>query len=329
MSVCVVGGANFDILSYSDDGSFASDSHMGVISFSSGGVGRNIAENLARLSLPTYFLSAVSDDAMGREVLQKTREAGVDCSNVLIAPTANTACYNAILSSEKDLLYAISDMSILSHITPEFIESKKDIIENATICVLDTNISQETIAYILQNITGPKYVVDTVSGTKAKKLKSMLQNIYLIKTNPLELLSLVSECGEVTDIENKANISAESLEEIHDNCRLMISQGVKHLVVSLGEKGLWYESYDIEKEEGIHVELSKNARDKIQILNTTGAGDAMCAGFVYSMYNNYSMQKAVRFGLAASITTIQDEETVSLSITKELLEKIVRSKKYE
>jgi len=57
--VCVIVGANIDLQGSSDNALLLNDSNPGEISMSSGGVGINIAENIARLSIPTKIFSYV------------------------------------------------------------------------------------------------------------------------------------------------------------------------------------------------------------------------------------------------------------------------------
>ena len=76
----------------------------GAIRISVGGVGRNIAENLARLGERVVLLSAVGDDDAGRRLLQQARECGIDVSHVLVDPHHRTAAYLAILDDTGNLV---------------------------------------------------------------------------------------------------------------------------------------------------------------------------------------------------------------------------------
>ena len=67
--VAVLGGCNMDITGYSFDNLKGRDSNPGKIEYSSGGVGRNICENLARLDVNTTFLSVLGKDDAGKNIL--------------------------------------------------------------------------------------------------------------------------------------------------------------------------------------------------------------------------------------------------------------------
>ena len=68
----VVGGANMDIKARSAAPVVAATSNPGHVVRSPGGVGRNVAENLARLGTPTTLVAAVGADALGDELVAAT-----------------------------------------------------------------------------------------------------------------------------------------------------------------------------------------------------------------------------------------------------------------
>lgn len=52
--------------------------NLGIVKFVHGGVGRNVAENLANLGLPVFFVSTVDNFALGTEVVHRLSSAGVN-----------------------------------------------------------------------------------------------------------------------------------------------------------------------------------------------------------------------------------------------------------
>ena len=82
--VTVIGGINVDVKGYPENELLPGTSNPGRVHISPGGVGRNIAHNLALLGVPVYLLSAVGDDGFGREALSGTQQAGVRVEHVRI-----------------------------------------------------------------------------------------------------------------------------------------------------------------------------------------------------------------------------------------------------
>jgi len=83
-SAVVLGGANMDLIADTSGAIQAGDSTPGAIACSPGGVGRNVAENLARLGVPTALITVVSDDAFGRAVLDDAARCGIHTSGCLV-----------------------------------------------------------------------------------------------------------------------------------------------------------------------------------------------------------------------------------------------------
>ena len=75
--VCVVGGANLDIEGRVPGSPLLGDSNLGAVVRSPGGVGRNIAENLTRLKIPTRLITALGRDDNGTWLHDLTAKSGV------------------------------------------------------------------------------------------------------------------------------------------------------------------------------------------------------------------------------------------------------------
>jgi len=96
-------------------------SNPSQISDSLGGVGNNIARAAHLLGTNVRLCTAVADDLAGRSALQALQDTGLDTCGVQVLPTttgARTARYIAINDAKKDVFIAVSDMSIIEHISP-------------------------------------------------------------------------------------------------------------------------------------------------------------------------------------------------------------------
>ena len=148
--VVVIGGANIDLR-----GRPAGEilerhtSNPRKINADSGGVGRNIAHNLALLNVPVTLLSAVGDDGEGIRILEETGKAGVMMEQMIISGEHPTGIYLAILDEKGEMEVAVSDMQILEEISVEYLRSKTYLIEESKIVVMDTNIPEQSIEYVV------------------------------------------------------------------------------------------------------------------------------------------------------------------------------------
>ncbi|KKC30628.1 ribokinase family sugar kinase [Caldanaerobacter subterraneus subsp. pacificus DSM 12653] len=302
--VTVIGGANIDIKGKPYKELRQHTSNPGHINIAPGGVGRNIAHNLAQLNVPVTFLSVVGNDDEGRRLLEETRQAGVNVEQVVISNTRRTGIYLAILNAIGDMDIALSGMDILEELNIQYLESKTEVIKNSEIVVFDANIPEESIRYITElcyNNNIP-VVVEPVSIDKAKKLKNVLDKIDYITPNKEELES-ITEINILND------------EDMKKAVKYLRDKGIKNVIVTLGERGVYVSSEELEK----FIEPYQT-----EIVDATGAGDALTAGLVYGIFNGYSLEVSAKLGLAAASLTISSPYTVNPFLNENQLKNIVK-----
>ena len=294
--VVVVGGANVDICGRSWEGLVQEDSNPGVVSMSIGGVGRNIAHNLGLMGVDVRMLTACGDDLNGQRLCAASTEAGIDMTHVLKLRDERTSTYLYITGPDGDMALAVSDMSICQRITPEYLAEHLTLLQNARAVVCDTNIPEESLAYLAENCTAPLFC-DPVSTIKAEKLRPILSKIHTLKPNRLEaeLLSGVP----ITD--------DASLERA---AKVLLDTGLQRVFISLGGDGMYAATHD----EG-HWGENLPCR----MVNTTGCGDSSMAALVWAYLEELTLEESVRAALAAGSITIESPETISPEMSEELL----------
>ena len=313
--VVVIGGANIDLR-----GRPAGEvlerytSNPGKINVGSGGVGRNIAHNLALLSVPVTLLSAVGDDGEGIRILEETGKAGVKMEQMIISGEHPTGIYLAILDEKGEMEVAVSDMRILEEVTVDYLRSKAYLIKESKIVVVDTNIPEESIGYVVElcNKVKVPVLIEPVSVEKARKLRKVLDRsgrwiIDYITPSEDELESILGEeIGDDRDID-----LVKAAEELR-------RKGAKNVIVTLRERGIYVSCGGAD--EGRKEDWNKfMAPYRGEVVDVTGAGDALAAGLVYGIYKGYSMEVAARFGLGAAALTISTKEAVRRDLREGLL----------
>jgi pseudouridine kinase len=286
--VCVIGGTNIDIQGFPANDFVPRDSNPGTVKISLGGVGRNIAENLSRLGAETKLITALGNDVYGNKIMEEARMVGLDMQHSLLLAGQSTSTYLCILDSEGDMLAAIASMDIIEQITVEFIQRKKPQIENAQICLLDTNIPRETIEYIVAAHKDTCFFLDTVSSAKAKKVKDIIGKFHTIKPNKIE-----AEVLSGLPITNN-----EDLKKCGD---YFLRQGVRQVFITLGNKGVYYNNGATEA--FLHP-------PKAPAVSATGAGDAFMAAIIYGKLHEFPLDYAARFAVSASILALSHADTI-------------------
>lgn len=302
--VVVIGGANIDIAGKPFAPLVQRDSNPGQVSLSPGGVGRNIAQNLAMLDVEVKLITALGEDAYAAELAGSCRSAGIDITESLTVPGGSTSTYVFITNEHGDMELAISDMQIYDNLTPQYLERRADLIGNAALCVLDTNLTAETIRYIAETFHVPLFC-DPVSTAKAGKLSGLMGNFHTLKPNLLEaeLLSGVKIHDE-RSLERAANA--------------LLQTGLSQVFISMGQNGV----YCANGERHATVPPYRS-----EIVNTTGAGDSMMAAVVWGWLQNLPMEDCARAGMAAASICIESAGTISPQMSGENVRKKMQQRK--
>lgn len=298
--VTVVGGINADIIGTPSQRPIMHDSNPGRNTLFPGGVGRNIAENIARLGINVKLLSAIGNDFFGQFIVDASRHTNLDLSEIIISESHGTSTYVCLNDESGDMHYAVNDMQIMNLITPEYVASHLETINNGKALVLDANIPIETIKFIGENVTVP-IVADTVSENKASKLVPIIDKLYAIKVNLLEA-ELLSD----TQVSNFYD-AKEAAFKLQD-------KGIKNVYLTMGSNGVVYCG---DLEAGILPTFKSN------VVNSTGCGDSFTAAMVYGIVNNLSSKRTALCGLACASITIGSTKTVSENISEENINKII------
>lgn len=299
--VSMIGACNIDVAGIPFTKLIDKDSNPGKVSFSMGGVSRNIAENLRRLDVNVELITIFADDVYGELLKKNCLDLGIKIGNSLSIHNATTATYVYIADSDKDMRLAISDMEIYKNITPSLIESRKEILEQSKVIVIDTCLELETIEYLLENFNVPIFI-DLVSISRGKKVKNIIGKFHTIKPNRYE-----AEMLSDIKINNENDLMRAS--------DYFISKGVKQVFISLGADGVYYNN---------GVEKGLMPPYKCEVVNTTGAGDSFMAGIVYGYLNDYSIIDSAKIASAAAAICVSSMETISKTLSLEKVNEIIK-----
>ena len=295
--VTVVGGVNVDIGGRPEAALVARDSNPGAVHSSLGGVGRNIAHNMALLGLDVRLLTAFGDDLNAQKLAASCGELGIDISQSPVIPGGRTSTYLFINDERGDMALAVSDMEIYQHLTPQALAQRHKLLDASQVVVLDTNIPEESIAWLAENCAAPLFA-DPVSTAKAVKLKPVLGKLHTLKPNRLEaeLLSGVPITGEAS-----LNKAADAL----------LETGLRRVFISLGAEGVFAADHSG------RVQLPCLPAE---LVNATGCGDAFMAAIAWAYLRGTDLADTARAGLASSSIAMESKETINPAMSEEALE---------
>lgn len=286
--VVVVGGVNVDIGGRSLAPLVAADSNPGTVSISLGGVGRNIAHNLSLMGAEVRLLTAYGDDLNGERVAASCSELGIDLSHAQRVTGGVTSTYLYLTDPEGEMALAVSDMAICQNITPAYLASQLPILQNAQVVVADTNIPEESLAFLAENCTAPLFI-DPVSTKKAEKLRPILGKIHTLKPNRLEAARL-------------SGVPIETIDDAAKAADKLLEMGVHRLFISLGADGI----YAAMGKERLHLQNIPG-----EMVNTTGCGDAAMAAIAWAYLEGMDLHETAMAALAAGSIAMESTETIN------------------
>ena len=302
--VCVVGGANLDIEGRVPGSPLLGDSNLGAVVRSPGGVGRNIADNLTRLDIPTRLITALGRDDNGTWLHDLTAKSGVDLTDSVWSESAPTATYLSVIDGTGEMLIAVNDMAVMDSLDVAALQTRNNTLENAAAIVVDCNLSSECIGQIARTQTDSPLFVDPVSVAKAGRVSPHLASVHTLKPNRAEaaLLSGVEISGKGS-LKKAANV--------------LLDAGVSHVVISLAADGVFFANAD---SSGILTVPLQS------VASVTGAGDALMAGLVSAHLADLDLEDAVRFALAAAVLSAASTSPVASDFSAESIQRIINDK---
>ena len=297
--VCVVGGANVDILCLPAAKIQLRDSNPGKLRVSPGGVGRNIAENLARLGVDVKLLTVLGNDGNATLIRNNARQTGIDLSHAITADMPSST-YISLNDVDGDMFVGFSAMDSIDLLTTDYIAANLALLNGAAAVVLDTNLT-DGLQYMCDNITAPKFM-DAVSCAKAMRAKPYLRNLHCLKVNHEEATALTGV--EVVDERSARQCFAKL------DC-------TETLYVSCGAKGV----YCVDESGATFVPGVKTTA-----VNASGAGDSFFAGTVFGFVQGYDLVRAAKIGCACGALTVASTETVCPTLDRTAVEKLFTDK---
>ena len=304
--ILVVGGANLDSTLRTQTAAVLRTSNPATLTQSAGGVGRNIAENLARLGHTVVLVAPIGADAAGRELLDRTSAAGVDCTHV-VASAHPTGAYVAVVDDAGELVIGASDMTAADALTIPDLAAVPTLLRHTALLVLDGNLPAAISAYLLDAaaLRTIPVVIDPVSIRKAEMLSEVLgwsRPVHTITPNLAEL-AVLTGC-EVTD----------EAPEIAAVAGVLHARGVDRVWVRRGPGGSLLSAV-VRGEQ----QVARYAAPHAEVIDVTGAGDSMTAGYVHALLTDGDAFGAAAYGQALAALTVESAHTVRPDLSTDLV----------
>lgn len=288
MGIVVIGAAFVDIKGFPYDVYIPDGRNAGRVEYVHGGVARNVVEDIANVELRPVYLGLVDDSPLGEDVLQKLRNHKVNCDYVKRVDDG-MGTWLAVFDNNGDVAGSISKRPNMMPILEVFEEHGDEIFSQADSIVVQVDLAKEIIKKTIEFAKKyDKKLFALVSNMSiAAERRDFLQDFDCFICNRLEAGILFSDDYSNVPREELKYIIAEKVSRAQ----------IPSMIVTMGGEGAVYATKDGEKG-------ACPARN-VQVKDTTGAGDAFCAGASIGLTYGKTFAEAIEIGshLAASVIT--------------------------
>jgi len=293
MGIVVIGAVFVDVKGYPEDVFIPDGRNVGRVEQVHGGVGRNVAEDIANCELRPTFVSLVDDSGTGLDVVRKLKTHKVN-TDYIRATKDGMGTWLAVFNNDGDVAASISRRPELMPICDILDQQGDAIFADADSIIVEIDMDKEVVKRVFrlaQKYGKPVYAV-VANMSIAVERRDFLQLTDCFVCNQQEAGILFSDDYSDCDAAQLEQILSEKV------CRARI----KRMIVTMGSKGAVYANLD--GDSGFCPARKVNVKD------TTGAGDAFCAGAAIGLTYGKSMAEACQIGSLLAASVIMTSENV-------------------
>ncbi len=227
-SVVVVGSSNTDLVVRCRRAPAAGETVLGSVFFTAaGGKGANQAVAAARLGAEVWFVGRVGDDPFGRQAVAGLAAEGVHCDFVAVDPAQPSGVALIVLEEQGQNRIVVA-LGANEHLSPADVDKASSVITSAGVLLVQLETPLETVAHAVRLAAkaGVPVILNPAPGRPLPE--ELLQQVSIITPNESEAELLT---GMRPAEEEQARNVAGALHR----------KGVRHVVLTLGEKGAFLE----------------------------------------------------------------------------------------
>ena len=293
MSILVIGATFVDIKGFPLDNYIPTGRNVGRVEYLHGGVARNVVEDIANVELRPTFLGIVDDSPMGTDVLHKLQKHKVNTQYVQVIPEG-MGTWLAVFDNNGDVAGSISKRPNLMPILDLLQEKGDEIFSQVKSVVMEVDMEKEIVKYALDLAEkhGCKTFGVVSNMSIAAKRRDFLQRFDCFICNQQEAGQLF-----LNDYEGYTPEQMESVLKMK-----VVGAQIPAMVVTMGEQG------------AVYADLAGNSgacpARNVQVKDTTGAGDAFCAGVAIGLTYGKTLAEAIDIGSILAASVIISSENV-------------------
>jgi ribokinase len=280
--IVVIGSSNVDLIMKMDrlpeKGETVTDA---VFMQVYGGKGANQAVAAARAGGNVAFVNCVGEDAYTPQMVQNYKNDGIDTSFVFNEQGIASGHALIMIGGNGENVISVAPGANYS-LTPQRIDEAHPVIDEAAMIVMQYEIPEETIKYVI-DLANRKKITVMWNCAPARAFDAS----YIPKINILVLNEV--EAGFL------AGMPVENQKDAEKAADILIAKGVEKVIITLGSQG----AFVVTKNEKVSVPSYK-----VEAVDTTAAGDTFCGSFAVALVEGKSLKEALQFASAAAAISV-------------------------
>jgi ribokinase len=276
-SIVVIGSLNVDLVARVDRIPVPGETIIGLnFEMFSGGKGANQATAAARLGAPVKMIGKLGSDAFAAQLREGLEKSGVDTSS-------GTALIESSADGENSIVVIPGANALL---LPADIDRHRHEIEEAAIVLAQLEIPRETTEYLayVVHAAGVPLILDPAPARHLSR--EVLSRVDWLTPNETETQMLLG-----------LTANGVSSTPVPEAAARLLDMGVRNVILKLGARGVYLAGQDVESGaiEGREVE----------VVDTTGAGDAFNGAFAFALvHNEMDVREAAAFACGAAALSV-------------------------
>ena len=307
MGIVVIGATFVDIKGFPEDNYLPTGRNVGRVEYIHGGVARNVVEDIANAELRPTFVGIVDNTPLGADVMDKLRRHKVNTDYILTIPDG-MGTWLAVFDNNGDVAGSISKRPNMLPLVDLLDEKGDEIIGAADSVVLEVDLDKEIVKRVLDLVQkhGKKIFALVSNMSLAAERRDLIKRFDCFICNQQEAGLLF--------LDDYTGIAPLQMQDVL--AEKVLRAKFPLMVVTMGADGAVYAD--------IHGNKGYCPARNVQVKDTTGAGDAFCAGVSIGLTYGKETAEAIEIGsmLAASVITSSENvcprflpEELGLNIT--------------
>jgi pseudouridine kinase len=293
MGIVVIGAVFVDVKGYPEAAFIPTGRNAGRVEQIHGGVGRNVAEDVANCELRPTFISLVDESGVSADVIRKLKSHKVNTDYIRATPDG-LGTWLAVFNNEGDVYASISKRPDLRPIAGILDEHGDEIFRDADSVIIEIDVDKEVVKRVfrLAQKYGKKVYAVVSNMSIALERRDFLQSVDCFVCN-------IQEAGILFSDDYSHLVPAEMAAVLSQK----ISQAqIPSMIVTMGGDGAVYADCN-----GTYGHCPAR---KVAVNDTTGAGDSFCAGVAIGLTYGKTLAEACQIGAQLAASVIVTSENV-------------------